>query len=81
MTTLTKYDELQLFFKAQKARNPWAIAWAIVGGPNSKPASPGLQRTREMYAEELAAAGDDVDARKALATKIADGISRNPWNG
>ena len=74
MTTLTTYEELQLFFKAQSARNPWAIAWAIVGGPNSKPASPGLQRVREMYASRLAAVGDDVEKRKSLAASIARAI-------
>ena len=75
MTTLTKYEELQLFFKAQKVRNPWAVAWAIVGGPNSKPASPGLQRVRDMYAGRLAEVGDDVEKRKKLAGKIKQALS------
>jgi len=75
VTTLTKYEELQLFFKAQKVRNPWAVAWAIVGGPNSKPASPGLQRVRDMYAGRLAAVGDDVEKRKKLAGKIKQALS------
>ena len=74
MTTLTKYDELQLFFKAKKVRNPWAVAWAIVGGPNSKPASPGLQRVRDMYGGEIPA-DDDVEGRKRLAGRIAAALS------
>ena len=63
-----------MFYKAEKATNPWAIAWAIVGGPNSKSPSAGLMRVREMYASRLAAAGDDVDKRKTLAASIARAI-------
>ena len=74
MATLTKYEELQLFFKAQKVRNPWAVAWAIVGGPNSKPASPGLQRVRDMYGGKIPD-DDDVEGRKKLAARIHAALS------
>ena len=78
---MSTYDELQNFYKAQTARDPWAVAWAIVGGgKNPKPVSPKLAAVRELYADEIASAGDDVEARKSLAAKIAGGIENNPFN-
>ena len=62
---------LQQFYKAEKARNPWAIAWAIISDP---------EKVNPLYTEEVAAAGDNVEKKKALAAKIAGGIESNVFN-
>ena len=62
---------LQQFYKADKARNPWAIAWAIIANP---------KKVNPLYTEQVAAAGNDVEKKKALAAKIAGGIESNVFN-
>ena len=62
--------------KEQQPRNPWAIAWAIVTG-NTKFGGSKLEAVRRLYSRQIAAAGDDVEKRKALAAKIAAGIQSN----
>ena len=65
----TDLKKFLTFQKADKAGNPWAIAWAIVNddvpehNPWSKKPKPSSN-----------------EGRKALAAKIAAGISDNPWN-
>tara|TARA_Y100000004_G_scaffold187837_1_gene241131 strand:- start:62 stop:976 length:915 start_codon:yes stop_codon:yes gene_type:complete len=74
-----KFEELNMFYKAQKARSPWAIAWAIVRGSKGEGGTR-LDSVREMYRDEISSAGDDPEAQRSLAAKIAGGIQRNPWN-
>jgi hypothetical protein len=72
---MTLMTELQSFYKAQKANNPWAIAWAIVKAGDTKPNS-----VNPLWTEQAAAAFGDVEKEKALAAKIAAGISNNSFN-
>ena len=66
-------DKLNSLYKAQKANNPWAIAWAIVNDKSGK--------TNPLWADEVQALdSDDTEGRKALAAKIAGGIENNPYN-
>jgi len=73
-----KFEKLNMFYKAQKAKSPWAIAWAIVRG--NKDGGTRLDSVREMYRDEIRSAGDNPEAQRSLAAKIAGGIQRNPWN-
>ena len=73
MQSITK---LQNFYKAQTARNPWAIAWAIVQAGKGK----GTNSVNPLWTEEAAAAYGDTEKKKALAAKIAAGVENNPWN-
>ena len=73
MQSITK---LQNFYKAQTARNPWAIAWAIVQAGKGK----GTNSVNPLWTEEAAAAYGDTEIKKALAAKIAAGVENNPWN-
>lgn len=74
-----KFEELNIFYKAQKAKSPWAIAWAIVRG-GKEGGGTRLDSVREMYREDIAAASGDPGKERSLAAKIAGGIQRNPWN-
>lgn len=75
---MTAFKELQNLYKAQKANDPWAIAWAIVDG--GKSGSSKLEAVRELYSDQIADAKGDKEKRKALAAKIAGGIEENPFN-
>ena len=72
---MTLMTELQSFYKAQTARDPWAIAWAIVKAGESEPNS-----VNPLWTEQAKAAFGDVEKEKALAAKIAAGISNNSFN-
>ena len=74
-----KFNELNIFYKAQRAKSPWAIAWAIVRGSKGEGGTR-LDSVREMYRDEIRSAGDNPEAQRSLAAKIAGGIQRNPWN-
>ena len=74
---MAAYEQLQNLYKAQKARDPWAIAWAIVNGTGK---GKHFNAVAELYEAQVKAAGDDVEKRKSLAGKIAGGIEGNPYN-
>ncbi len=74
-----KFNELNMFYKAQKAKSPWAIAWAIVRGSKGGGGTR-LDSVREMYSDQISAAEGDPAKERSLAAKIAGGIERNPWN-
>tara|TARA_R110001583_G_scaffold183_3_gene1697 strand:- start:3592 stop:4383 length:792 start_codon:yes stop_codon:yes gene_type:complete len=73
---MTTFKELQSFFKAQTAQDPWAIAWAIVNAGEES----GENSVNPLYTKEAKAAAGDTEKRKALAAKIAAGIGENPFN-
>jgi len=74
---MTAFRQLQNLYKAQKAKNPWAIAWAIV---NNSGEGEHFQAVAELWEDQVKAAGDDLEKRKSLAGKIAGGIESNPYN-
>jgi hypothetical protein len=74
-----KFNELNMFYKAQKAKSPWAIAWAIVRGSKGGGGTR-LDSVREMYSDQISATEGDPEKERSLAAKIAGGIQRNPWN-
>ena len=51
-----KFNELNIFYKAQRAKSPWAIAWAIVRGSKGEGGTR-LDSVREMYRDEIRSAG------------------------
>ena len=72
---MTSLKELQNFYKAQKVKDSWAVAWAIVNAGKSEPNS-----VNPLYTEEAKAAFGDKEKMKSLAGKIAGGIDENPFN-
>jgi len=64
-TELRKF--LGFLSKAQKVRDPWAVAWSIIDD-NSNPLYQGKKKPTS------------TEGRKALAAKIAAGIADNPFN-
>ena len=64
---MTAYEQLQNLYKAQKAKDPWAIGWAIA-----------QQRNGEV--NPLYPSNTPKKEQKALAAKIAGGIDENAWN-
>ena len=65
-------DKLNNFYKAQKVRNPWAVARAIVDQKDDE--------VNPLWAEEVAATGGDEDKKRELMGKIVAGIQNNPYN-
>ena len=70
-------DELQQFYKAQTARDPWAIAWATVKAKNNRG---GKNSVNPLMTDEVDAARGDTAKEQALAAKIAAGIEDNQYN-
>ena len=60
-----KESELRKLTKAIKARNPWAVAWAIVNGKGQN----GMKNPPT-----------NKEGRKAAAARIVAGIEDNPFN-
>ena len=57
---MTTFKELQSFFKAQTAQDPWAIAWAIVNAGEES----GENSVNPLYTKEAKAAAGDTEKRK-----------------
>ena len=90
---MTTFKELQSFFKAQTAQDPWAIAWAIVtdytyaknkktGKKEKVPRDigPELAAVKELYSKQIKSAAGNPKKMRSLAAKIAGGINENPFN-
>ena len=85
---MTAYEQLQNLYKATEAKDPWAVAWAIVtdytyddkGEKVPRKIGPKLAAVKELYADEIASAEGDGKAMRSLAGRIAGGIEQNPWN-
>ena len=73
---MAAFKQLQNLYKAQKARKPWAIAWAIVNAGEES----GENSVNPLYTDEARAAAGDKEKKKALAGKIASGVSSNQFN-
>ena len=73
---MTAFGQLQNLYKAQKAREPWAIAWATVKAENKE----GRNSVNPLMTAEVNAARGDTEKEKKLAAKIAAGISENSFN-
>ena len=90
---MTTFKELQNFFKAKTAQDPWAIAWAIVtdytyaknkktGKKEKVPRDigPELAAVKELYSKQIKSAAGNPKKMRSLAAKIAGGINENPFN-
>ena len=64
-------SELQNFYKAQKVRNPWAVARAIVDQKGGE--------VNPLWEEETKEA-DTEEKKRSLMGKIVAGLEQNPWN-
>jgi len=64
---MTSMQNLQTFYKAQTARDPWAIGWAVA-----------QQKKGEV--NPLYPSNTPKDEQKALAAKVAAGVASNQWN-
>ena len=73
---MTAFGQLQNLYKAQKAREPWAIAWATVKAENKE----GKNSVNPLMTAEVNAARGYTEKEKKLAAKIAAGISENSFN-
>ena len=68
---MSNLSELQNFYKAQKVRNPWAVARAIVDQKGGE--------VNPLWEEETEAA-DTEEKKRSLMGKIVAGLEQNPWN-
>ena len=68
--------ELKQLYKAQKIKNPWAIAWALISG-NGK--GKHFDAVRELHMDEINAAKTG-EQKRSLAGRLVAGMENNPYN-